>query len=325
MMRVIAYVIFLLACSLAFGCTPKGSGGEGGKGEAKKVKLALNWVPEPEFGGFFAAREGKAYEKHGLDVEILNGGAGVPVAQMVASGQADFGVVSSDELINARTRGADLIPLYAIFQTNPHAIMAHASRGAKKLADVLSSGTLAVEPGAPFAAFLKKKYGFDGVTVVPYDGGVARFVADKSYAQQCFATSEPLAARKAGADPVVFLVADEGFNPYAAVVATRRELWQKSPDIVRAFVRASREGWQSYLADPKPANAVMAKLNTTMDEGTFAAVADAQRRFVESDETRQRGLGVMRRERWEEMGRILADLGIITAPPAADDYLVTVE
>src|SRR6187402_675271 len=57
-----------------------------------KVKLALNWVPEPEFGGFYAAREGGAFAKEKLDVEILGGGAGAPVVQMVAQGQVDFGI-----------------------------------------------------------------------------------------------------------------------------------------------------------------------------------------------------------------------------------------
>ena len=56
-----------------------------------KVKLALNWVAEPEFGGFYAARESGAYSRAGLDVEILGGGAGVPVVQMVATGQAERG------------------------------------------------------------------------------------------------------------------------------------------------------------------------------------------------------------------------------------------
>ena len=57
---------------------------------------------------------------------------------------------------------------------------------------------MALEPGLPYAAWLKKKYGFEKVKVVPYDGGVARFVADKGFAQQCFITSEPIAARRQG-------------------------------------------------------------------------------------------------------------------------------
>ncbi len=314
------WLLLSLGLLAAAGC--KGSEGRGDTA-AGPVKLTLNWVAEPEFGGFYAARDGGAFKRAGFEVEILTGGAGVPVLQMVASGQTDFGIASGDEVLIARARGVDVIPLFATYQTSPHGIMAHASRGAQNIADVLQSGTLAVEPGAAWVAYLKKKYGFDKVKIVPYDGGVARFVVDKDYAQQCFITSEPAAARRKGADPKVFLIADEGYNPYNTVLVTRKSLWQEKPEKVRAFVRAVREGWRAYLDDPTAANAVMLKLNTTMDAETCSAAAAAQKPLIENAETKK--LGMMTRERWEALGKQLLDLGIIDAVPPVDAYLVAVE
>ena len=309
------------------GCSRSGheGGRDGGAGAASVLKLQLNWVAEPEFGGFYAAREGGAFERAGLAVQIAGGGAGAPVTQMVAAGQADFGVTSADDVLVASVRGADVIPVFATYQTSPHGVMVHASRGAKTLADVLSSGTLAVESGGSFGAFLKKKYGFDRVKIVPYDGGVARFVADKDFAQQCFVTSEPLVARKRGADPEVFLLADAGFNPYQTVVITRRALWRDHPAQVRAFVRAVREGWQAYLDDPAPTNAVMGKLNTSMDPEMFAAAAAAQRPLIETPETKAGKLGMMRRERWQTLSSQLVELGILDRAPHLDDLLVALD
>src|SRR4051812_20829616 len=159
-------------------------------GEQTAVLLALDWVPEPEFGGFYAARASGAFRKNGLNVEIRGGGAGVPVVQMVATGKAQFGIAGAAEVITARARGADLVPVFATFQTSPQGIMVHASRGYKTMGDALKTGTLAIEPGHPYAAFLKKKYGGFGATVVPYDGGVARFMVDPTFAQQCYVTAE---------------------------------------------------------------------------------------------------------------------------------------
>ncbi len=283
-----------------------------------KTKLVLNWVAEPEFGGWYAAREIGAFKSRGLEVEIQGGGAGVPVLQMVASGQADFGITGADELLVARARGVDVVPLYASFQTSPMAIMTHASRGAKSIADVLASGTLAMEPGHPYALYLKKKHSLAKVQVVPYDGGVARFVKDKDFSQQCFITSEPIAAKRAGSDPQTFLVADEGFNPYVGVLITRRALLQSDPKRVQAFVDATREGWRAYLDSPAAANAVMAKLNPAMDAETFVAAAAAQRPLVET----AAGLGVMERARWETLGNQLVELGVIDKAPPVGDYLM---
>src|SRR5690348_12625558 len=97
-----------------------------------KIRLALNWKPDPQFGGFYAA----PYDKHGLDVEILPGGAGTPTVQMIGAGSAEFGIVSADEILLARARGNNVIALFAVFQNNPQGIMVHASR---KLASIARS------------------------------------------------------------------------------------------------------------------------------------------------------------------------------------------
>src|SRR5438552_11784011 len=121
---------FLAACAFALVACSK----------AAKIRLALNWKPDPQFGGFYTA----PFQKHGLDVEILPGGAGTPTIQMVGAGSAEFGVVSADELVVARSQGNDVVALFAVFQNNPQGIMAHASRKLTSLADVLKGGTVAL-------------------------------------------------------------------------------------------------------------------------------------------------------------------------------------
>ena len=102
-MRFISFLL-ILACVLPAMAFPDMA--------PQKAKLALNWKPEPEFGGFYAAD----YGKHGLDVEILPGGAGTPTVQMIGAGSAEFGLVQGDEILLARARGNDVIALFAVFQ-----------------------------------------------------------------------------------------------------------------------------------------------------------------------------------------------------------------
>jgi NitT/TauT family transport system substrate-binding protein len=327
MLRRTLLTLSLITATLGlFGCgkSSTSNGAASGTGAAK-VKLQLNWVPEPEFGGFYAARESGAYAKNGLEVDIAGGGAGIPVVQMVAGGQADFGVAGADEILTARVRGADIVPIFAVYQTSPQCLMAHASRNANSISELLSSGTVALEPGLPYAAYLKKKYGFDKAKIVPYDGGVARFLTDKDFAQQCFVTSEPIAAAQKGVESKVFLVADEGYNPYLAVVITRRALVREQPERVKAFLRATREGWKSYLENPAHANGVMGKLNTSMTPETFAAAAAKQKPLIETAETTKSGLGSMSQERWEKLGSQLVELGIVPKAPPTSDYLVSLD
>lgn len=320
-MKKLRFVLGAVAL-LVSGCAKKSVEKKPDERSGAPVVLALDWVPEPEFGGFYAARESGAFRKQGLNVEIRGGGAGVPVVQMVATGKAQFGIAGADEVITARARGADVVAVFATFQTSPQGVMVHASRGYKTMGDALKTGTLAIEPGLPYAAFLKKKYGGFGATVVPYDGGVARFMVDPAFAQQCFITAEPLAAKRKGGDPQVFLVADEGFNPYTGVVIVARSLLKEHPDRVRSFVLAAREGWTAYLAAPSATNAVMQKLNPSMDAETFTAAADAEKALIENDDTKSHGVGSMMRTRWETLGKQLVELGIVEQAAAMDEYVV---
>ena len=303
-------IVASLACTS--GCRRAGGGG----GAPAKLRVQLNWVPEPEFGGLYAARDGGAFAQAGLEVEIRGGGPGTPVVQLVAAGQTDFGVAAGEDVVVARARGVDVVAIFATFQSSPQAIMVHAARGVQTLAD-LRSGTLALETGAPFGAYLAKKYGFYGVTLVPADGGVARFVADVQHAQQCFVTSEPLAAKARGSDPQIFLGRDLGFDPYANVLITRATMARS--DQTRAFLGAVGRGWRDYLADPTGANATMARSNPAMDGKTFAAAADAQRALIESEDTRAHGLGWMRADRWRTLAGQLVDVGTVDRAPRAED------
>jgi NitT/TauT family transport system substrate-binding protein len=295
---------------------------------AEKVSIALNWVPEPEFGGIYAARESGAFAKHDLDVDIKPGGAGAPTWQQVASGKVEFGVASADEVVIARANGADIVAFFTIYQICPQGIMVHESRGLKSIGDVFSNpGTLAMEVGLPYGKFLQKKFGFDKIKRIPYDGGIGNFLADKNFSQQCFVFSEPLIARKQGSDPQTFLISDAGYNPYTGVVIVSGDYARKNTKVVSEMAEALRDGWRAYLDDPKPANAVMGKINKTMDQETFAAVAEAQKPLVETDETKKNGLGTMTTDRWEELVKQLIDIGVVdgSKAPAAMNCFVQPE
>jgi NitT/TauT family transport system substrate-binding protein len=277
--------------------------------KTSKIHLALNWKPDPEFGGFYAAD----FAKRGLDVEILPGGAGTPTVQMIGAGSAEFGVVAADEILIARARGNDVVALFAAFQNNPQGIMVHASRNLRSIADVLKSGTLAIQSGLPYARLLQKQFGFDHVKVVPSPGGdLTAFLNDNNFAQQCFVTAEPLQARRRGVDVTVFPVSDIGYNPYTTVLATSGTLLRDHPDTARNMVAAVRDGWRNYLDNPASTNEKMHALNPTMDAATFAEIAAAQKPLIESNP-----LGQMTKERWETLAAQLKDLGDIPQIPPA--------
>src|SRR5688572_8504254 len=95
------FLVLVALIGLA-GCSdsePTPEPGTASDGALRKVTLQLNWYPEAEHGGFYAAEVNGYYAEEGLEVEILAGGAEVPVAPRVAAGQVDFGIENADRVL----------------------------------------------------------------------------------------------------------------------------------------------------------------------------------------------------------------------------------
>jgi NitT/TauT family transport system substrate-binding protein len=289
-----------------------------GSAAARKLTLTLDWVPEPEFGGFYAARESGAFARQGLDVDIKPRGQG-QTWKLVNEGVTDIATTAADQVLVAREAGADVVALFAVYQTAPAAIMVHKARGFTQIGDVFTNpGTLEAEDVA-WLKFLRAKYPDAKVTLTSNSPGIATFLAKPELSKQCFITSEPLQATAAGSDPQTVLVADAGYNPYTTVVIARGELVRKEPETVKKLIAALREGWRGYLDDPASANAVMGKLNREMDAATMAQVAKIQAPLIETAETKATALGEMTSARWQTLGQQLVDLKVLTKAPPADE------
>jgi NitT/TauT family transport system substrate-binding protein len=265
-----------------------------------KVQLALNWFPEAEHGGFYAAQVHGYYADHGVDVEILGGGPDAPVIQRVATGAVAFGVTNADDVLYARAQQAPVVALMAPYQVNPRCIMVHASSGIENIADIANI-TLAMSQRPAFAHYLRWKYPFKGVKIVPYPGNVTQFLMDETFAQQGYVFSEPFVAKAKGGDPKALLVADIGFNPYASVLIASEEKIAADPQLVTAVVRASIRGWEHYLTDPETTNRHINALNPEMGLEILAYGAEESKALVLHPQAQARGVGSMSSERWREL------------------------
>src|SRR5580704_11949849 len=137
----------LAGCAQSDGVRPqsdsKNDSSSGTSRDAIHVELALNWFPEAEHGGYFAALVHGYYRDAGLDVKVLPGTASSAVLQRVARNQVAFGVENADRILLGRAQQADVIALLAPIQKSPRGIMVHADSGFAKIADI-ANVTLAV-------------------------------------------------------------------------------------------------------------------------------------------------------------------------------------
>ncbi len=283
------------------------------------LKVALNWKPEPQFGGFYEAERAGFFKKENLEIQILEGGSGTPTVQMLANDKVDFAVVSAEEILiyNDKNPKNKVVAIFASFQTNPQIIMTHNERGFTSLKQVFESpGVVALQSGLSYVAFLEKKWGRPKAQLVPYLGGITNFLNNPNYSQQGFLTSEPVAAELRGLKVKTFLVADEGYNPYVTVVAVKKDFLTKNEKQTQGFIKALRQGWADYLIHPEATNQLMAQKNKGMDPETFKKSSAAQVKLIQPDPSFN--LGTMTAARWTQLREQMFDLKLIPSKSAKE-------
>lgn len=286
----------------------------GGAKPLTKVVLQTDWFAEPEHGGFYQALVKGYYREAGLDVEIHQGGPSTHPQQVVATGQADFAVGRSDEIMLYASRGVPVMMVGAYMQRDPQAIMFHEESGIHTFKDLDGRNIMAV-PGSAFITILENTFHIK-VAVTPSDFGMSRFLADKNFVQQCFVTNEPFYVRREGAKIGVLLLSDSGFSPYR-VWYTRRSFIAEHPDVVKAFSAASARGWRDYLAgDRTAANASIAALNPKMEPDfvEFSVRAMQEYHLISGEPAAGEATGQIQPERLERQIRQLADIGMLDGP-----------
>jgi NitT/TauT family transport system substrate-binding protein len=236
------------------------------------------------------------------------------VAQLVASGKAEFGLGSSDQVIEWNSNGLPLVAVSATMQHDPQAIMVHKDSPIHDFKD-LEGHTIAAQTGATWLKYVTLRYNLRQTRQVPTTLSIANFLTDPGYVQQIFVTSEPFFAKQAGAEVRTLLISSSGFDPYR-VSFTTRDFAAQHPDLVAKFVRASIRGWQAYLSDPTATNAQLLKLNPALNPAEEAYCAQALRdgAFITGGDSSGAQVGHMTTARWQSNYEQLKALGILHGP-----------
>ena len=155
-------------------------------------------------------------------------------------------------------------------------------------------------------------YGFKDENIRPYNFNSAPFIKNKMSIQQGYVTAEPFEIeRQGGFKPNVFLLSDYGYDTYSTLIVTRREIVDKSPDLVQRFVDASAIGWYHYLyGDNSKANEAIKTDNPDISDDQIAFSIEEMKKYgiVDSGDTLKLGIGAMTDARWKDFfDKMVAD------------------
>jgi NitT/TauT family transport system substrate-binding protein len=279
---------------------------------ADKVTFITSWFAQAEHGGFYQAKATGLYEKAGLDVTIKMGGPQVNGMQLLLAGEADLMMGYDFQVLKALEQGFPVITVGTSFQYDLQGIMTHDD--VNSLAGLKDKTILVATSGrTTWWPWLKAKFHYTEEQAKPYTFNLQPFFADNNTVQQSYPSSEPFQALKQGVPVKFFLFAKDGYPPYGTTMVTTRAFVDKNPDVVARFVKASLEGWKSYMSNPGPANALIKAENPKMgDEQIAFGIAQMKAlKVLDGGDAATMGIGIITAARWKATYDFMVAAGLL--------------
>jgi len=255
---------FLHTAGLAgLGLTAACSGGSDtptGGGETTALRVALGWITNVEFAGFWIADDRGYYAEEGLEVEFLPGGPNAPqTAQTLAAGGAEIAIpVAMQEFLSAVNDGNDFVAYGAMFQNSPAAWLSLARRPVRSAQDAVGAKVLGQQGVQPYVEAAMRLAGVPvDYEFIPVGYEPSPLVEGQGDVYTCFATNQPIMLEQQGMvadrDFVVTTYEQLGLPQYASMLCSQRSWLEANRPVVERFMRASIRGWQDNTADPSVA------------------------------------------------------------------------
>ena len=298
------------------------SAGEGASAKsapksARKITFCLDYTPNTNHTGIYVAQAKGYFKDEGLTVKVVQPADGTAEA-MIGSGQAQMGVSYQDYIANALSskNPVAIEAVAAIIQHNTSGIMSRKADGitsAKKMeGHTYATWSMPVEQATIKQVMESDGGDFDKLKMVPYevDDEVAGLKANMF---DCVWVYEGWAVQNAkvqhyDVNYFSFVSMDKVFDFYTPVIAANDDFAKKYPDVVKAFVRAAKRGYEYAIKHPKAAGDILLDAAPELSADLVQASAKYLAKQYQAD---AKSWGVIDKSRWDAYFKWLNDKNLV--------------
>lgn len=257
--------------------------------EKEKITLCLDWTPNTNHTGFFAAKELGYYDEAGLEVEIVqppeNGATG-----MCAAGQAQFAIDAQDTLAAALDLDTPLevTTVAAMVQHNTSGIISRKGDGIESPKGLegkkYSTWDSPIELAMLRNVMEAEGADFDKLTLIPNDitDEPAALAANQTDAIWVFYGWGGINAdvEKVDCDFWFFSDISSELDYYTPVVVANNKFLADKPETAKAFLAATKRGYEYAAENPKEAAELLIKGDTTGSLSAAAELVNASQEYL---------------------------------------------
>jgi NitT/TauT family transport system substrate-binding protein len=345
MVRTRRFLALAVVASFAVGACSGGGGTSAAPSEAAppsgaaaldEVRLQLQWAPQAQFAGYFAAVEQGFFEANGLDVTIIDGGPEViPQQAGSAADGPEFTISWVPKVLEARegNPASDLVNIAQIFQRSGTLSVSWKDSNITSPADFKGKKVGVWDFGNEYEVIAgAKKHGLEqGVdyekVIQPFDMtlllsrqiDVAEAMIYNEYAQVLETKNPETGNLYQPTDLNVINWNDEGTAMLQDALFARASWLAEAgnEDIATRFLTASFQGWIYCRTNPDDCIQHTVDAGSTLGTGHQTWMMNEINALIWPSPN---GIGIMDPALWQQTVDISLDAEIISAAPPAEAY-----
>jgi putative hydroxymethylpyrimidine transport system substrate-binding protein len=315
-------LLALLAGALLAGCgekedvlEPKGS---------KELELMLDFFPNADHAGIYAAEAGGHFEAVGLDVKIRQPPDPAAPIKQVAAGRVDLAVSYEPEVLRARDQGLRVVSIGALVRVPLTSIISLPKARISEPSDLAGTtvGTAGIDYQSAYLRTILEDAGVNpsrtkernvGFSLVPalLTGRVDAILGG-------FWNYEGTELRLRGRRPRIIRVDDAGVPPYDELVLVANEdALERDEGKLRGFIGALSRGTEELREDPDRAIEGLLDANPDLDPRLQRAVVKVTLPYFLPP--RGRPFGYQDSARWDRFGDWMRESELLDEPPDAGE------
>lgn len=228
--------------------------------EAQRIVFTPQWLPQAQFAGYYIAQEKGFYIEEGLDVEFNHPSASYPAFDRMIDGNSHIITMQLPQAMSAIDKG---FPLVNILQTSQHNSLLIVPRNnkIKQLEDLRNKRVGIWKAGFGESALALDKQHNLNIEWIQHLQGINLLISGAIDATLAMKYNEYWLIMASGIHPEhVFKMSDYGLDIPGDGLYVSRNFYDAHPEIVAAFARASKRGWEWAMEHPEETLSIVIKV-----------------------------------------------------------------
>jgi putative hydroxymethylpyrimidine transport system substrate-binding protein len=271
--------LLCLAALVAAGCGEKDDVLE--PAGSKRVELMLDYFPNADHAGIYAAQAGGHFEQAGLAVEIREPPDPAAPIKQVAAGRVDLAISYEPEVLRARDQGLAVVSLGAIVREPLTSIMSLPEAKIRRPRDLRGKtvGTAGIDYQSAYLQTILREAGVPADSVTERNVGFsltpALLTGRVDAVLGAFWNYEGTELRLRGRRPRIIRMDEAGVPSYDELVLVANEdALERDGDKLRAFIGALSRGTRDLEREPDEAIDGLLEANPDLDPELQRAVVE---------------------------------------------------